>query len=110
LVRTWKHERKPRVLYLADRNILVDQPITREFVPVLGRDAVWKVRGQAKTGREIFFALYQAIAEGGRAGIFRDYPSDYFDLIWDDEAATTDVLSAGSASRSAAPSTISLGR
>jgi type I restriction enzyme, R subunit len=81
----WKDERKPRILYLADRNILVDQPIAREFVPVFGRDAVWKVRGRAKTGREIFFALYQAIAEGGGAGIFRDYPPDYFDLIIVDE-------------------------
>jgi len=81
----WKDERKPRILYLADRNILVDQPIAREFVPVFGRDAVWKVRGRAKTGREIFFALYQAIAEGGGAGIFRDYPRDYFDLIIVDE-------------------------
>ncbi|MDP9226070.1 MAG: DEAD/DEAH box helicase family protein [Actinomycetota bacterium] len=81
----WKGDRKPRILYLADRNILVDQPITREFVPVFGRDAVWKVRGAAKTGREIFFALYQAIGEGGSPGIFHDYPPDYFDLIIVDE-------------------------
>jgi type I restriction enzyme R subunit len=81
----WQHNRKPRVLYLADRNILVDQPITREFVPVFGPDAVWKVRGDAKTGREIFFALYQAIGEAGGAGIFRDYQPDYFDLIVVDE-------------------------
>jgi type I restriction enzyme R subunit len=84
----WQGTRKPRVLYLADRNILVDQPITREFVPVFGRDAVWKLQGAAKTGREIFFALYQAIGDvaGAEAGgIFRDYPSDYFDLIVVDE-------------------------
>lgn len=82
----WKTERKPRILYMADRNILVDQPITREFVPVFGSDAVWKVSGAAKTGREIFFALYQAIGEtAGGEGIFRDYPSDYFDLIIVDE-------------------------
>jgi superfamily II DNA or RNA helicase len=52
---------------------------------VFGRDAVWKLRGEAKTGREIFFALYQAIGETGGAGIFRDYPPDYFDLIVVDE-------------------------
>jgi type I restriction enzyme R subunit len=28
---TWRGDRKPRILYLADRNILVDQPIVREF-------------------------------------------------------------------------------
>ncbi len=82
----WKAERKPRILYLADRNILVDQPITREFVPVFGSDAIWKVSGGAKTGREIFFALYQAIGDtAGGGGIFRDYPPDYFDLIIVDE-------------------------
>jgi type I restriction enzyme R subunit len=82
---TWREGRRPRILYLADRNILVDQPIAREFRPVFG-DAVWKIRGEVKTGREIYFALYQALADSGDAlGIFRDYPSDYFDLIVVDE-------------------------
>jgi type I restriction enzyme, R subunit len=81
----WRAGRKPRILYLADRNILVDQPIAREFRPVFG-DAVWKIRGEAKTGREIYFALYQSLADSGDAlGIFRDYPHDYFDLIVVDE-------------------------
>lgn len=82
---TWRGGRKPRILYLADRNILVDQPIDREFRPVFG-DAVWKVRAEAKTGRDIYFALYQALADtGDAAGIFRDYPPDYFDFIVVDE-------------------------
>lgn len=82
---TWKGGRKPRILYLADRNILVDQPIAREFKPVFG-DAVWKIGGDAKTGREIYFALYQAIADAAEgAGIFRDYAPDYFDLVIVDE-------------------------
>jgi type I restriction enzyme R subunit len=81
----WPPGRNPRVLYLADRNILVDQPITREFLPVFG-DAVWKVRGSAKTGREVYFALYQSMADSGDAlGIFRDYPRDFFDLVIVDE-------------------------
>jgi type I restriction enzyme, R subunit len=81
----WRGDRKPRILYLADRNILVDQPISREFRPVFG-DAVWKIRGEAKTGREIYFALYQTLADSGEAlGVFRDYPPDYFDLIVVDE-------------------------
>jgi type I restriction enzyme R subunit len=77
---TWRGARKPRILYLTDRNILIDQPIDREFRPVFG-DAVWKVKGDAKTGRDIYFALYQALTDG----IFRDYPADYFDLIVVDE-------------------------
>jgi type I restriction enzyme R subunit len=82
---SWRSERKPRILYLADRNILVDQPIAREFQPVFG-EAVWKIRGDVKTGREIYFALYQTLADSGEAlGVFRDYPPDYFDLIVVDE-------------------------
>ncbi len=80
----WKSGRKRRVLYLVDRNILLDQPITREF-SIFG-DAVWKIRGEARKGREIYFALYQAIAEDEvRPGLYRDYPPDYFDLIIVDE-------------------------
>jgi type I restriction enzyme R subunit len=80
----WKSKRKQRILYLADRNILVDQPITREFA-VFG-DALWKIQGEAKKGREIYFALYQSIAEdANRPGLYRDYPADYFDLIVVDE-------------------------
>lgn len=81
----WKGARKPRILYLADRNILVDQPIQREFVPAFG-NAVWKIQGEAKMGREVYFALYQSLADTGDAlGIFRDYPTDYFDLVIVDE-------------------------
>ncbi len=81
----WREGRRPRFLYLADRNILVDQPIEREFKPVFG-DAIWKVQGEAKTGREVYFALYQSLADSGDAlGAFRDYPPDYFDLIVVDE-------------------------
>lgn len=80
----WKAGRKQRILYLADRNILVDQPITREFT-IFG-DAVWKIQGEAKKGREIYFALYQSIAEDElRPGLYREYPRDYFDLIIVDE-------------------------
>jgi type I restriction enzyme, R subunit len=81
----WREGRKPRILYLADRNILVDQPISREFKPVFG-DAIWKVKGEAKTGREVYFALYQSLADSGdQLGVFRDYPEDYFDLVIVDE-------------------------
>lgn len=55
----WRGGRRPRFLYLADRNILVDQPIAREFKPVFA-DAIWKIQGGVKTGREVYFALYQS--------------------------------------------------
>jgi len=80
----WKTGRKRRILYLVDRNILVDQPLVREF-SIFG-DAVWKIQGEAKKGREIYFALYQALAEDeARPGLYKEYPPDYFDLIIVDE-------------------------
>lgn len=80
----WKTARKRRILYLVDRNILVDQPLTREF-SIFG-DAVWKIQGEAKKGREIYFALYQALAEDeSRPGLYKEYPPDFFDLIIVDE-------------------------
>lgn len=80
----WKSGRKRRILYLADRNILIDQPIAREFA-IFG-DAAWKIQAEAKKGREIYFAIYQAIArDEARPGLYREYPRDYFDLIVVDE-------------------------
>ncbi len=83
----WSPGRNPRILYLADRNILVDQPIEREYLPAFGDGPIWKLRGEAKAGREIYFALYQAIADIGEdpTGIFRDFASDFFDLVIVDE-------------------------
>ena len=80
----WKTNRKRRILYLVDRSILADQPITREFT-IFG-DAVHKIQGEAKKGREIYFALYQSIAEDeSRPGLYKEYPPDFFDLIIVDE-------------------------
>jgi type I restriction enzyme R subunit len=86
----WRTGRNPRVLYLADRNVLVDQPIEREFKPAFGsgdNTPIWKLRGEAKTGREIYFALYQALADSGEDpnGMFRQFAPDFFDLIVVDE-------------------------
>ena len=83
--RRWPEGRRPRVLYLADRNILVDQPITREFRPVFG-EAVWKIQGATNTSREVYFALYQALADTtDDLGVLQEYPSDFFDLVIVDE-------------------------
>jgi type I restriction enzyme R subunit len=83
----WRAGRNPRILYLADRNILVNQPIEREFKPAFGEGPIWKLRGEAKAGREIYFALYQALADSGEDpnGIFRQFAPDFFDLVIVDE-------------------------
>jgi len=77
--------RKPRILYLADRNILVDDPKDKTFIPF--GDARYKIEsGEIVKSREMYFAIYQALAEDERrAGLFRDYPPDFFDLIIIDE-------------------------
>lgn len=77
--------RHPKILYLADRNILVDDPKDKEFAP-LG-DARHKIEhGKAIKSREMYFAIYQAIAKDAiRPGLYREYPRDFFDLIIVDE-------------------------
>ena len=82
--KTGEH-RRPKILYLADRNILIDDPKDKTFTPF--GDARWKItNGQISQGREIYFAIYQAIAEDERRpGLYREYPPDFFDLIIVDE-------------------------
>ena len=80
----WIEGRKPRVLYLAHRNILIDQPRLREWVPVFGDNAIHRFAGEMKTGRDIYFGLYQNLGAGGDQW-YRDYPQNYFDLILVDE-------------------------
>jgi type I restriction enzyme, R subunit len=76
--------RRPRILYLADRNVLVDDPKDKIFAPF--GDARWKIQGEANKGREMYFATYQAIArDERRPGLYREYPPDFFDLIIVDE-------------------------
>jgi type I restriction enzyme R subunit len=77
--------RRPKILYLADRNILIDDPKDKIFAPF--GDARWKIEnGAAKKGREMYFAIYQAIAKDERRpGLYREYARDFFDLIIVDE-------------------------
>jgi type I restriction enzyme R subunit len=77
--------RRPRILYLADRNILVDDPMNKDFQP-FGDAAIKIEMGKAPKSREMYFAIYQAIAEDeARPGLFREYAPDFFDLIIIDE-------------------------
>lgn len=80
----WKTRRKTRILYLADRNVLVDQAKDRTFAPC--GDALWKIQGKVVKSREIYFAIYQAIVDDERRpGLYKQYPRDFFDLIIVDE-------------------------
>lgn len=77
--------RRPKILYLADRNILIDDPKDKIFTPF--GDARWKIEnGEANKGREMYFAIYQAIArDEKRPGLYKEYARDFFDLIIVDE-------------------------
>ena len=52
-------DRKPRVLYLADRDVLVSDPMIKEFGPILGPEVV-RARGRIATEVRINFASYQS--------------------------------------------------
>ena len=77
--------RRPRMLYLADRNILVDDPKDKDFAHF--GDARCKIGDDPfSLGREMYFATYQALAEDERRdGLFKAFPQDFFDLIIVDE-------------------------
>ena len=77
--------RRPKILFLSDRNFLVDDPMAKDFSPF--GDARHKIiAGRAVASRDMYFAIYQAIAEDeNRPGLYRDYPRDFFDLVVVDE-------------------------
>lgn len=77
--------RRPKILFLADRNVLVDDPKDKTFLPF--GDARHKIEGgEALLGRDIYFSTYQSLAEDERRpGLYRDFPADFFDLIVVDE-------------------------
>ncbi|HJX09915.1 MAG TPA: DEAD/DEAH box helicase family protein [Candidatus Binatia bacterium] len=82
--RTGEH-RRPKILYLADRNILIDDPKDKMFAAF--GDARWKIEnGEANKGREMYFAIYQALAKDERRpGLYKEYSRDFFDLVIVDE-------------------------
>jgi type I restriction enzyme R subunit len=76
--------RRSKVLFLADRNVLVDDPKDKIFTPF--EDARWKIQGEAIKSREMYFSTYQAIArDKHRPGLYREYHPEFFDLIVVDE-------------------------
>jgi len=76
---------RPKILYLADRNILIDDPKDNMFAPF--GDARYKIEGGVVVkSRDMYFAIYQAIAKDERRpGLYREFAADFFDLIVVDE-------------------------
>src|SRR5262249_10613964 len=76
---------KKRILFLADRNILVDQTKTNDFKPF--GSAMTKIQNrQVDKSYEIFLALYQAVSGTEEAkNIYKQFNQDFFDLVVVDE-------------------------
>jgi type I restriction enzyme R subunit len=105
--RLWKSGRKKRILFLADRNVLVDQTIVNDFRPFgaamaklsTGSKTIERQDGteveltlaldkkrRIDTAYEIYLGLYQAITgPEERQKLFREFSPGFFDLIVIDE-------------------------
>jgi type I restriction enzyme R subunit len=83
--RLWKSKAKKRILFLADRNILVDQTMTNDFKPF--GSAMTKIqKRQANKSYEIYLSLYQAVTgTEEERNIYKQFSRDFFDLIIIDE-------------------------
>lgn len=80
---------KRKILYLADRNILVDQSIQQDFAPlekVTHKINVAKDDKSTITSHEVYFSLYQQLVGDDDKEHFSElFSSDFFDLIIVDE-------------------------
>ena len=85
IYRLWKAKIKKRILFLADRNILVDQTRTNDFKPF--GQAMTKIgKRQANKAYEIYLSLYQAVTGSEEEqNIYKQFSPDFFDLIVIDE-------------------------
>ncbi len=82
--RLWKARRKKRILFLADRNVLIDQTIANDFRPFGG--AMTKLSRDIDASFEVYLGLYQAITgPDDHQKAFRKFSPEFFDLIVIDE-------------------------
>lgn len=95
-------DRRPKILFLADRNILANQAINafnhfeHDLIKITGKE-IRKRHGVPPTERNFYFAIYQAIADrtdqnadeededAVQDGFYKLYPPDFFDVVIIDE-------------------------
>lgn len=89
--RLWKAGRAKRILFLADRNILVDQTRTNDFKP-FGSVMTKVIRAKAEKEREklksyeVYLALYQSVSGPEEwQDLYRQFSPDFFDMVVVDE-------------------------
>jgi len=98
------NERRPKVLFLADRNVLKTQainefnPMEKDLAEITG-EVIKKRGGKVPTNANVFFAIYQSIAENKNrncelneeesldnvTAYYKQYPANFFDLVVIDE-------------------------
>lgn len=105
--RLWKAKKKKRILFLADRNVLIDQTMVNDFRPFAGNMAKLSThsktiersdgssadlklaldkRRRIDTSYEIYLGLYQAITGPDESQkLYKEFSPDFFDLIVIDE-------------------------
>ena len=87
--RLLQSEIKHKILYLADRNILVDQSIQQDFAPlekVIHKINVAKDNKTTITSHQVYFSLYQQlIGDNDEEHFSKLFKPDFFDLIIVDE-------------------------
>lgn len=92
---SYYQSRRPRILFLADRNILADQAFNA--FSAFSEDALVRIKpnevnknGRVPTNGSIFFTIFQTFmsgtdAEGNPEANYGQYPPDYFDFVIIDE-------------------------
>lgn len=97
-------DRRPKILFLADRNVLADQayntfnPLEKDIIRLNGKE-IKQRGGKVPTNANVFFAIYQSIAENKNrvseiseedkeddvTAYYKQYPANFFDLVVIDE-------------------------
>lgn len=90
IYRLWKSRTKKRILFLADRNVLVDDPMRKDF-KFFNADSnnrkMTKIKNkEVDKAYEVYFAIYQGVTgQEGFSDIYKEFSPDFFDLIIVDE-------------------------
>ena len=85
IYRLWKSRQKKKILFIADRNILVDQTMQNDFKPF--QKVMTKIENKTiDSSYEVYLALYQQLSGQEGEEIFKEFSPEFFDLIVIDEA------------------------
>lgn len=90
IYRLWKAKSKKRILFLADRNVLVDDPMRKDFkffnADTNNRKMIKIKSRNANKAYEMYFAIYQGVTgKEGFSDTYKEFSPDFFDLIVVDE-------------------------